>query len=102
MTEEASMKMLGSITPSPEELDEYIANFVPPEDIYARISDVIARLQTLQKEHGDLVVCCAEIYGGGYGKIQIFDIDETISFEKANSSAKYCGEVDVDSIGISL
>lgn len=47
---------------------------------YATITDVIKRLQELKDEHGDVVVCCAEIFGGGYGEIKLFDLEDVVQF----------------------
>lgn len=47
---------------------------------YAKISDVITKLQFLKEKHGDVVVCCAEVFGGGYGEIQLEQLNEVIHF----------------------
>lgn len=46
--------------------------------MYAKISDVINRLEVLKEKHGDLIVCCAEIFGGGYGEIELSKLEDVV------------------------
>lgn len=70
---------------------------------YAKISDVISRLQSLKKEHGDVVVCCAEMFGGGFAEIKLPQLEEVIWFSPQSPSC-FAGRTKdfPDSVSISL
>lgn len=66
------------------------------------ISELITRLQELQSEHGDVPVYCAEIFGGGYGKMGSASVGFYKKTEKEPGERYYVGEAPEDHIGISL
>jgi len=47
-----------------------------------KISELIARLEEFRKEHGDLPVWAAEVFGGAYGEIDLEEIDCCVTIDE--------------------
>lgn len=66
------------------------------------IGELIKKLQELQSKHGDIPVYCAEIFGGGFGKMEDASINFYKKTEKKSGERYYIGESPEDHVGISL
>lgn len=47
-----------------------------------KISDLILRLEEIRKEHGDLPVFAAEVFGGAYGEIYMEELECCVTVDK--------------------